>query len=436
MSRSLLTAPGRLVRAARRRPWRTAGVVLVLVVGVLAAGYGYVVREWRQAQADIRDRRPADARGRLKTCLRVWPNDPDVHRLAARAARLTGDFAAAEDHLNTCLKLEHGASEDTQLEFLLMRAQTGEMEEVAGHLFAFVDRRHADARLVLETITVFYMHNHRYGPASAALKRWADEFPDDARAYHYRGWVLERMNQPQGALEDYLRALELDPNLDKVRLRVAEMYLEDKDPQKARPHLDHLRQKLPDRPEVLARLGVCRFLEGRHPEARELLERAVRDLAADPSVLLYLARLDMEDRQPARAEDRLRRALGVDPSDTEIRYALVSALQLQGKDREATAELAEYDRHKVLLEKANKLLQDEARNPSSDKNAAPAYEIGSLLLQIGQERQGLYWMDVALARDPAHRPTHLTLAEYFEKRGDPERAAVHRKHLTESRGGS
>jgi predicted Zn-dependent protease len=407
----------------------------MVVAAVLVAGYGYAVRQWRGAVAAVRDGRPDDARPKLATCLRVWPDDPAVHRLAARAARLTGEFAEAEAHLNTCLRLEHGASEDTQLEFLLMRAQTGEVEEVEPLLFGYVDRGHPDARMAVETVALSYMHNLRYGPAYAALKRWAEAFPDDPRVYHYRGWVLERMNQPQGALEDYLRAIDLDPELDKVRLRVAEMYLEDKDPQKALPHLDRLHQKTPDRPEVLARLGVCRFLEGQHPEARRLLERAVAHLPADPSVLLYLARLDMEDREPGQAEGRLRRALDVDPSDTEVRYALVTALQLQGKDQDATAHLGEYDRHKALLERANHLLQEEAKKPSSQRNPGPASEIGALLLQIGQHRQGLYWMDEALARDPEHRPTHQALAEYFEKRGDTERAAVHRKHLTDSRGG-
>ena len=81
----------------------------------------------------------------------------------------------------------------------------------------------------------------------------------------------------------------------------------------------------------------------------------------------------------------------------------------------------------ALLERANKLLQDEARQPTRDP--APASEIGALLLQIHQERQGLYWMDQALVRDPDHQPTHKALAEYFEKKGDAERAALHRRRL-------
>jgi Tfp pilus assembly protein PilF len=145
-----------------------------------------------------------------------------------------------------------------------------------------------------------------------------------------------------------------------------------------------------------------------------------------------LARLDLQDRQPVGAEGRLRRLLDVDPADTEARYALVSALKLQRRHRDAAEELAGYERHKALLERANKLLQEEARHPSRDPN--PASEVGALLLQIHQERQGLYWMDEALSRDPDHQATHRALAEYFETKGDAARAAAHRRRLKDSAG--
>ena len=428
MFRSVRQFPGRLGRVARRRPRTTLLVVAVFLVTGVSGFYGYAVWEWRAAVAAVRDGRPADARKKLAICLSVWPKDPNVHRLAARAARLTRDYPAAETHLNICLKLEHGASEDTQLEFLLMRAQTGEVEEVAPLLFGYVDRRHPDSAMILETIALVYMYHLRYGPAHFALKRWVEAYPDSARAYHYRGWVLERMNQPKLALDDYLRALELEPSLDRVRIRVAEMYLEDKDAQHAFPHLEQVLARDPDQAEALAALGQCRFLQGRHAEARQLLETAVVKLPNNSTVLLHLARLDIADHQPARAEVRLRRVLDNDPADTEARYVLVTALKFQNKDAEAAAELAEHDRHKALLERANQLLQEEARHPSRDPKVA--FEIGSLLLQIRQEKQGLYWMDEALSWDPAHRPTHQALAEYFELKGDQERAAMHRRRLS------
>jgi tetratricopeptide (TPR) repeat protein len=429
----LRSMPVRLGRAARRRPRIAVLTVVVTLLGAASAFYGYAVWEWREAVTAVREGHPASAQRKLGVCLTVWPSDPSVHRLAARAARINGDLAAAEDHLNICLRLEHGASEETQLEFLLMRAQSGEVDEVGSLLFNYVNRGHPDAPMILEAIATAYMHNLRYGAAYFYLNQWIKLFPDTARPYHFRGWVLERMNQSSMAVEDYLHALELDSNLDLVRLRVAEMFLEDKEPLKALPHLEVLIRRDPSRPEPQARLGECRYLQGRHAEARQLLESVADRLPNDPLVLLYLARLDIDSGQAVRAEERLRKSLALEPSDVEARFTLVTALRMQGRDADSTAELTEYSRQKTALERANLLLQNEAKMASRDPQAA--FEIGTLLLQLRRDAQGLHWLHEALLRDPAHQPTHQALAEYFESRGDLDQAATHRKFLERSRGG-
>jgi Tfp pilus assembly protein PilF len=147
----------------------------------------------------------------------------------------------------------------------------------------------------------------------------------------------------------------------------------------------------------------------------------------DTGVLLYLARLDIAEQQPKRAEERLRKAMALDPSDTEAQFTLITALQMQRRDEEAAAALAEYNRQKAQVERVNKLLQDEARRQSRDPQAA--FEIGALLMGIRHNRQGMHWLDEALNRDPHHRPTHELLADYFDKNGDRERAAFHRRRL-------
>src|SRR5437762_14222334 len=123
---------GYLKRVIQARPRWTALLIALAVPAAAVAGlYWYVSRQWDAAQAALHGGRPAEARSRLEVCLFWWPwsRSPDVHRAAARAARLTGDYTVAESHLQRCIKLENGATEGTQLEFLLMRAQTGEEDE-------------------------------------------------------------------------------------------------------------------------------------------------------------------------------------------------------------------------------------------------------------------------------------------------------------------
>jgi hypothetical protein len=111
----------------------------------------------------------------------------------------------------------------------------------------------------------------------------------------------------------------------------------------------------------------------------------------------------------------------------EAKFVLVTALRTQGRDAEADAELADYNRQRVELERVDSLLLAEAKAPSRDPQVA--YEIGALLLRIHREPQGIHWLTEALDRDPNHRPSHRLLAEYFETHGEPDRAAVHRNYL-------
>ena len=53
-------------------------------------------------------------------------------------------------------------------------------------------------------------------------------------------------------------------------------------------------------------------------------------------------------------------------------------------------------------------------------------ELGQLLLDLGRTDIGLNWLRSALEQDPRYRPAHAALAEYFQRQGDPEKAAYHR----------
>jgi tetratricopeptide (TPR) repeat protein len=419
-----LTYPARVSRRRPRAALLLAG--FVLAAAALAGGW-YVRHQWRAAQAALVQDRPQEAQSRLEVCLFVWPRDPEVHRVAARAARLSGDIPAAEALLNECLKLHGGATEAVQLEFLLLRVQAGELDEVGPTLLDSVEKGNPESPIILETLARAYMHRFRYKWADACLSRWIELRPESAKAYQWRGWVLERLNDHKAARADYLRALDLAPDLTTVRLRVAEMFLEDSEPELALPHLERLHRQEPDRPELQALLGVCRFIQGRLGEARRLLEAAAVHLPDQTSVLIHLARIDLQEGRAADAEGRLRKVLRADPSDTEALFILAAVLRLQGRADEAAATLKEYDRWKVEVDRVNKLLREVADSPAAQP---PDYaELGTLLLHVGREKPAVYWLNQALQRDPGNQAAHQALTAYYEKKGDHEQAAAHRRQL-------
>jgi tetratricopeptide (TPR) repeat protein len=420
---------------ARNHPRALLGLVLLTALGGAAGLYVYARQQWQEAQSALKENRLEEADHRLQFCLSTWPhwlpppwNLADVHRTAARCCRLSGKITAAEAHLNKCIKLEKHASEATQLEFLLLRVQSGEEEEAIDALMTLVEARHAESQLILETIARSYMHRFRFGPAYACLNFWIDIAPDQAKPYRWRGWVMERMNNNKRAMADYLRALALEPQLTDVSLHVGEMLLDDNKPIEALAYLEPLHAQFPDRADVTARLGQCCYLQGRIPEARRLLEAAMQHCPDDAPLLLCLAKIDIAQARPAAAEVRLRRALEIDPSDMDAQFNLATALRDQNRRTEAAQELKKLDEQKALLTRAYELLHAEAQHPTSDPKAAS--EIGKLLLRFGHERQALYWLDQALLRDPDHLPAHQAFAEYFESKGDTKSAAAHRRKLT------
>jgi predicted Zn-dependent protease len=418
-----------LGRVIRRRPWTTCLVLTFLLLAGTAAGlYGYALHEWHAARRALAEDRTRDARASLDFCLRVWPRSPEVLVLAARAARLDGDFEGADAHLRQCMRLESGATEATQLEYLLMRAQTGDEEAVEPTLRGLADNHHPETALIAETLAAAYMHHLRYGPAYTWLTRWVKAAPQSAKPLHLRGWVLERLNNVPEAMEDYRRAVELEPDHLPARLRLAELYLETNHPLEALPHLEILRKEMPGRSDVVARLGHCRLLRGEVKEARRLMEAAVKELPDDPPLLFHLGQLELQEGQAVLAEAWLRRALKADPANPIAQHSLASALRLQGRPQEAADLEAEHARFQEILARADKLLGIEAMQPSRDP-ATPS-EVGALLLSIGQDKQGLHWLNQALQRDPAHEPTHRVLADYYERRGEREKAAAHRRWLT------
>ena len=220
----------------------------------------------REAQGAVQNGRPADARKPLEFCLTIWPRSVPVHLLSARAAWQSGDLPDAETHLNRCIKLQDGPSEAVQLEFLLMRCKSGEVDEVANALFDCVERNHPESPVILETIALAYMRRLQYREAHDCATHWMKLLPNDPKPYNFRGWILERIDDPKGAMKDYEEALRLDPNQDLVRLRVVKMLLVDKKPLEAAAHLEFLRRKSPDSADVLARLGECRYLQGETKE--------------------------------------------------------------------------------------------------------------------------------------------------------------------------
>jgi predicted Zn-dependent protease len=273
------------------------------------------------------------------------------------------------------------------------------------------------------------MTQTRYLEALAVLDKWIERAPDAPRALDWRGWVNNQLDHRGQAIDDYLRALELRPGRSSVRLRLAQLLIESSRHAEAVPHLERLRSEQYSDPDVAVALAACRLVDGRIEDARHLLDEV---LAAHPDHFAALLRrgiLEKDAGQYAESERWLRKALEQKPLDPLARYSLHLTLLAQpDRQAEAEEERLRWERDRQVTVRLTRLIRTELLAHPNDPDLAA--EAGDLLLRVGEERRGLYWLNKALSINPAHAASHRTLCAYFERTNDPVRAESHRKFIT------
>ena len=401
------------------------GLILLAPLLVLASWWGW---RWLSAESSLRAARQAlerrdfaSARHHLAAYLAFRPHDASAHFLAARTARRAGLLEEAQRHLEQCERLG-GMTEPTQLEWLLLRVQQGDLK-VAARLKATIPPDHPDVLLVLEALVRGYLQRERLQDALEALGLWLGQQPDSVPALIRRGWIWERLGRSPESLRDYGRAVEIEPDNKEARLGLAQG-LARLQPGAAARHYECLRQRSPEDASVLVGLARCYTDLGRAEEAGRLLDEVLARHPRHGEALTERGRADRAAGRSAAAEGWLRKAVALAPDDREALYQLVQCLQEQHKTGEAEQRRRDLDRLTYDLKRLDELLRAVARAPHA---ADLRREAGEIALRHGREEEGLRWLAGALREDPGHGPTHNTLADYFERKGQASRAQYHRR---------
>jgi predicted Zn-dependent protease len=374
------------------------------------------------------------AQAELAECLKIRKDDPEVHFLAARTARRSGDFKKAETHLKECQRLK-GDAAAINLEQLLLRAQRGEIAvlgtkevtAVAKDLTKFVNEKHPETPLILEGQAQGYAAAYRHLEALTCWDALLKHESKNTYALVKKARILRDLQASESAVETYRKALALNPDLFEARLGLAEIFLEEKRISEAKENLDKLHQNHSRTATVVLGLAKCDFYQGQ-PKSAE--KRLVALLAEQPrNGEAWYLRGKVED-DPARAEKCFRKALELDPNAPEYNYSLFICLMKMDKQEEAKQAKKRYEKIVTELRHLVQLMQKVESKPH---DASLRSEVGKILLQHGKEQAGLAWLNSALQDDPNHRPTHLLLADYFERAGQKEQAAKHRRLAKEKK---
>jgi predicted Zn-dependent protease len=404
---------------------------VLLLVPVLAVAAYFELPALRaelrfRAAEKARKRRDfADARGYLLANLAADPTSARDHFLLARVARQSGAFEDAEEQLALCEKWQ-GPSPRVAFERTLLSVQQGACtRHVEIQLRSRIEQGDAESVEILEALSVGCLASYRFPDALGYLSKWIELAPDDFQAHVWRSMAKERLSDVAGARADAERAVALAPTNFAAQLSFGQILIQSGEYQEAENVFERLAQHHPRDPVVAMGLAQARSkLQPDGVEAARILDDLLTRFPNDSPVLIERARLALQLGEPARAEGWLRKAAELAPWEYEVQYALLQSLRQQGKLTEADQVEKTVRR---LEETSHRLHELNEKLKKEPYNLANHCAIARVLLEVGNHKEAVRWLQTALKID-SHQPlANQLLADYFEKTGEPRKAARYRE---------
>jgi predicted Zn-dependent protease len=405
---------------------------VLALLGVIAAAAFPIGRSlraahhFRRAEQALAVEQLDEAGAHLAECLSLEPDNVRYHFRAAQAARRSGLYDFAAEHLEACEQLG-GGSDDLLLEWAMLRFQRGEMAPYTEQLLLrAVERDHPESALVLEALARGYMSVYALDHALRSLDRWLEQRPDSVQARLHRGWVYERLDRPEDAQNDYQAIVERHPDHGEAMLRLGQVLLQRGQAAEALPWFERLRERPENRLRVQLGLARCLAEAGRWDEARPLLEALAAEYPKEPAVLYESGKLALRQERAEEAETWLRKAATLAPHDYPTQYQLFLCLRRLGREEEARRQEKDMSALTADLKQMHELTETLRRRPNDPDLRC---RIAQIFLRRGEEREGVRWLSDVLRLHPDYAPAHQILADHYQSKGDTRRADEHRRHL-------
>jgi tetratricopeptide (TPR) repeat protein len=410
-----------VVVGIRRHPLRFCAVVFLLlfigVVGIIAGQSIWAEYHSRAARRCLVDNKPFEAQRHLEEVFR-FRNDASTHLLAARVARRLHDGRTAQAHLDECERILGGIHPETDLERELIQAQMGDFIQVERSLQHRLDHDDPESAAILEVMAEGYWNYNHLPSALRCLNQWLDLQPGNVRAYYLRGEVQEASRHYKEAAQDFEVCLDSEPGNVDFRFKLGNALLERGVPDQALPHFQALREQLPENITILWYVARCEIGMGHPDKAKELLATVTAKRPAFAEGWRDLGKLALDDADHDRAERCLRKAIELTPGDKQSHFSLYNCLLAEGKETEASEELAalqrvEADLHRIYLIREMLL-------PNQPRNFRLHYELGTLYLRLEMKDEGVRWLESCLRLAPEFSEAKEALAKYHQAAGNQE----------------
>ncbi len=374
--------------------------VLLFLIG-MAGRFLYAewagVRELRLAEEALRSYHYEQAQHHLERSLIYRPRHYNTHLLLARVCRQLGDLERAEMYLDRATNLQEDPSEELRLEGLMLRAASGEIEEVRGQLVRYSVKETREAPLVLEALGNEFLSKQDPGNARWCAERWRLLEPENPRAYLLEGKIHFQAGNYRAAKGPLEKGLERDPENTEIRSYLAQV------------------RRFLERLELASRY--------REQRAYEKASRVLRELLAEEpdnaATLHERGLLERDQGKYENAVETFRQVLTLDLLRPLAHRELAECLRRLGKLTEADEHAARYKELEPVSHRLEVLALERARSPA---NPAVHHQIGELLYRQGKVAAAMKNIRIALDLDPHFAPAHRLLADFYMKSGKPDQA--------------
>jgi predicted Zn-dependent protease len=400
-------------------------LLLLAAAGLVEVGFYYwPYRLLQTARAALTRHQYDVARASLLRFLGARPNHAEAHLLLAQLDRRANRYADAASLLDACQRLG-GPADAIALERALAAIQKGVYNTELDKLcYEHLSRADADQYLILEALSQGFSKTYRLKEAMACLERMLVLQPDSSYALRRRAWIYSQAERHDRAEADYRRALELDPDDSVARLGLAQLLLDVR--KEGREAAEHFETLWAVRHDAAVALGLAQSwrLSGRGADACRLLDDWLAAHPTDAPALAERGRLALDDQATGMGLSLLRRAVALAPYLRDANYTLYLYLNKEGKTAEAEACQERMRQAKQAREELASLTQ---RSQAAPEDPDLRVRIAQIFLQFGDEQEGLRWLLTNIQNHPHHAPSHLALAEYYDRQNQTARAAEHRR---------
>jgi len=358
---------------------------------------------------------PKEALTYLQWGLKVFPWWKTARIQACHAARQSGQFDIAFEHLSVLEQEGSDFENEGPVIWAMIHASRGELPMVENKLIETWNRNRTNGSEIACALAEGYLRMFRLPDALAITGEWIQNDPHSIRAHVLRADTWYRARSPDNAVPALQEVIERDPTQTESRFHLALALLDKARYDEALDHLNLVAKAWPENTLVTCRQARALFMLGREKQARSMLSQQLTQYPRDAKLLSTMGQLDLLSGRNEEAIQFFKNALSLVPSDYQSLYSLSQALNRLGNKEESQKYAKEAERIKAKLERLNDITSNEIALKPLDP--AIHEELGRLYTETGQLESARAWLESSLRLDPQRENAKLELQKVLEKIG-------------------